>query len=211
MNGAWIAVAAAGAAVVAVPWVGPIYHVLLMLPFMAYGVVLLGLSLLFGYTGLVSFGHAAFFGLGAGTFNTTGDSNSFFGRFTGESNTTGFGNSFFGRTAGFSNTTGGSNSFFGRSAGFSNTTGGDNSFFGQRAGASNSTGFCSPHAAIPGGCDQCRAREKWLANSHGASHSDRQRAKTCRIHGIGRRHSPRKRGWIAPVSPPLGRRLPPRR
>jgi branched-chain amino acid transport system permease protein len=39
--------------------------VLLMLPFMAYGVVLLGLNLLFGYTGLVSFGHALFIGLGA--------------------------------------------------------------------------------------------------------------------------------------------------
>ena len=45
----------------------PIYHVLLMLPFMAYGVVLLGLNLLFGYTGLVSFGHALFIGLGAYT------------------------------------------------------------------------------------------------------------------------------------------------
>jgi branched-chain amino acid transport system permease protein len=47
--------------------VAPIYHVLLMLPFMAYGVVLLGLNLLFGYTGLVSFGHALFIGLGAYT------------------------------------------------------------------------------------------------------------------------------------------------
>ena len=55
------------AAVIAVPWVAPIYHVLLMLPFMAYGVVLLGLNLLFGYTGLVSFGHALFIGLGAYT------------------------------------------------------------------------------------------------------------------------------------------------
>ena len=52
-------------AILAVPWVAPIYHVLLMLPFMAYGVVLLGLNLLFGYTGLVSFGHALFIGLGA--------------------------------------------------------------------------------------------------------------------------------------------------
>ena len=38
-----------------------------MLPFMAYGVVLLGLNLLFGYTGLVSFGHALFIGIGAYT------------------------------------------------------------------------------------------------------------------------------------------------
>jgi branched-chain amino acid transport system permease protein len=55
------------AGIVVVPWLAPIYHVLLMLPFMAYGVVLLGLNLLFGYTGLVSFGHALFIGLGAYT------------------------------------------------------------------------------------------------------------------------------------------------
>ena len=44
-----------------------------MLPFMAYGVALLGLNLLFGYTGLVSFGHALFLGIGAytGAFLTT--------------------------------------------------------------------------------------------------------------------------------------------
>jgi branched-chain amino acid transport system permease protein len=41
------------------------YRLLLMLPFMAYGVTLLGLNLLFGYTGLVSFGHALFLGIGA--------------------------------------------------------------------------------------------------------------------------------------------------
>jgi branched-chain amino acid transport system permease protein len=62
-----IALGLALAVIVAVPWVAPIYHVLLMLPFMAYGVVLLGLNLLFGYTGLVSFGHALFIGLGAYT------------------------------------------------------------------------------------------------------------------------------------------------
>jgi branched-chain amino acid transport system permease protein len=38
-----------------------------MLPFMAYAVVLLGLNLLFGYAGLVSFGHALFIGIGAYT------------------------------------------------------------------------------------------------------------------------------------------------
>ena len=60
-----LAMAAAGA--LAVPWLAPTYHVLLMLPVMAYGIVLLGLNLLFGYTGLVSFGHALFIGLGAYT------------------------------------------------------------------------------------------------------------------------------------------------
>ena len=49
------------------------YRLLLMLPFMAYGVILLGLNLLFGYTGLVSFGHALFVSIGAytGAFLTT--------------------------------------------------------------------------------------------------------------------------------------------
>jgi branched-chain amino acid transport system permease protein len=56
---------AAVAAALVVPVVAPTYHVLLMLPFMAYAVVLLGLNLLFGYTGLVSFGHALFIGVGA--------------------------------------------------------------------------------------------------------------------------------------------------
>jgi branched-chain amino acid transport system permease protein len=53
------------AAMAVVPRLVPTYHVLLMLPFMAYSVVLLGLNLLFGYAGLVSFGHALFIGLGA--------------------------------------------------------------------------------------------------------------------------------------------------
>ena len=54
-------------AVAAIPATAPTYHVTLMLPFMAYGVVLLGMNLLFGYTGLVSFGHALFVGIGAYT------------------------------------------------------------------------------------------------------------------------------------------------
>jgi len=54
-------------AVLVLPLVAPAYYVLLMLPFMAYAVVLLGLNLLFGYAGLVSFGHALFIGIGAYT------------------------------------------------------------------------------------------------------------------------------------------------
>jgi branched-chain amino acid transport system permease protein len=55
------------AAILVLPLVVPPYYVTLMLPFMAYGVVLLGFNLLFGYTGLVSFGHALFIGIGAYT------------------------------------------------------------------------------------------------------------------------------------------------
>lgn len=50
-----------------VPVVVPTYFVTLMLPFFAYGVALLGLNLLFGYTGLLSFGQALFLGIGAYT------------------------------------------------------------------------------------------------------------------------------------------------
>jgi branched-chain amino acid transport system permease protein len=63
----------AGAALLTLPLVLSPYRLLLMLPFMAYGVILLGLNLLFGYTGLVSFGHALFVSIGAytGAFLTT--------------------------------------------------------------------------------------------------------------------------------------------
>jgi branched-chain amino acid transport system permease protein len=68
-----VALIAALVAALALPVVAPAYHVTLMLPFMAYGIALLGLNLLFGYTGLVSFGHALFLGIGAytGAFLTT--------------------------------------------------------------------------------------------------------------------------------------------
>jgi branched-chain amino acid transport system permease protein len=62
-----VALTVAAIAIVALPGVAPAYYVTLMLPFMAYGIVLLGLNLLFGYTGLVSFGHALFIGIGAYT------------------------------------------------------------------------------------------------------------------------------------------------
>lgn len=62
-----LALAALALAVLAAPHLGRDYYVTLMLSFFAYAVVLLGLNLLFGYTGLLSFGHALFIGLGAYT------------------------------------------------------------------------------------------------------------------------------------------------
>jgi branched-chain amino acid transport system permease protein len=50
-----------------VPFAGRDYYATLMLPFFAYGIALLGLNLLFGYTGLLSFGHALYLALGAYT------------------------------------------------------------------------------------------------------------------------------------------------
>ena len=62
-----LVVAAALVAVAAVPFLGRDYYATLMLPFFGYGIALLGLNLLFGYTGLLSFGHALFVALGAYT------------------------------------------------------------------------------------------------------------------------------------------------
>jgi branched-chain amino acid transport system permease protein len=62
-----LALAAAVAAVAALPLVGRDYYATLMLPFFGYTLALLGLNLLFGTTGLLSFGHALFVALGGYT------------------------------------------------------------------------------------------------------------------------------------------------
>ncbi|MGZ9059998.1 MAG: ABC transporter permease subunit, partial [Burkholderiaceae bacterium] len=57
-----------GAAIVVLaifPHVAQPYYVTLVLPAFAYAIALLGFNLLFGYTGLLSFGHALFVALGA--------------------------------------------------------------------------------------------------------------------------------------------------
>jgi branched-chain amino acid transport system permease protein len=49
------------------PLIASPYALVLMLPFIGYGIALLGFNLLFGGTGLLSFGHALFLGVGAYT------------------------------------------------------------------------------------------------------------------------------------------------
>jgi branched-chain amino acid transport system permease protein len=63
----WPVLAAVGLAGLVFPRLGWDYYATLMLSFFAYAVALLGLNLLFGYAGLLSFGHALFLGLGAYT------------------------------------------------------------------------------------------------------------------------------------------------
>lgn len=59
-------IAIAGTIVLAVvPALAPPYYVNLLIPFFGYAIALLGFNLLFGYTGLLSFGHAMFLGFGA--------------------------------------------------------------------------------------------------------------------------------------------------
>src|SRR5262249_31061664 len=61
-----LVVAAVGTvAFVLLPIIVPPYYIGLMIPFFGYAIALLGFNLLFGYTGLLSFGHAMFLGIGA--------------------------------------------------------------------------------------------------------------------------------------------------
>ena len=60
-----IGVVVAIAGLAAVPFVAPPFYVNLLVPFFGYAIALLGFNLLFGYAGLLSFGHAMFLGLGA--------------------------------------------------------------------------------------------------------------------------------------------------
>jgi branched-chain amino acid transport system permease protein len=59
-------IALAGIAALAlVPLAAPPYYASLMIPFFGYAIALLGFNLLFGNSGLLSFGHAMFLGFGA--------------------------------------------------------------------------------------------------------------------------------------------------
>jgi branched-chain amino acid transport system permease protein len=58
--------AIAGAAALGlVPVLAPPFYANLLVPFFGYAIALLGFNLLFGYAGLLSFGHAMFLGVGA--------------------------------------------------------------------------------------------------------------------------------------------------
>jgi branched-chain amino acid transport system permease protein len=64
IDGSWVLLALVGVAALLPLFASP-YLLLLMLPFVAYSIALLGFNLLFGTTGLLSFGHALFLGVGA--------------------------------------------------------------------------------------------------------------------------------------------------
>lgn len=53
------------ALIFAAPSIAGPYYITLLLPAFGYGIALLGINLLFGYTGLLSFGHALFIAIGA--------------------------------------------------------------------------------------------------------------------------------------------------
>ncbi|MEH2509193.1 branched-chain amino acid transport system permease protein [Nitrobacteraceae bacterium AZCC 1564] len=69
VNGLWVFFGLL-AVMALLPFVASPYALLLMVPFFAYAIALLGFNLLFGTTGLLSFGHALFLGVGAYTAST---------------------------------------------------------------------------------------------------------------------------------------------
>ena len=66
INGLWVLLGLI-AVMALLPLVASPYALMLMLPFIGYSIALLGFNLLFGTTGLLSFGHALFLGVGAYT------------------------------------------------------------------------------------------------------------------------------------------------
>jgi len=60
-----LSIASAFCALALVPLLAPPFYANLLITFFAYSIALLGLNLLFGYAGLLSFGHAMFLGVGA--------------------------------------------------------------------------------------------------------------------------------------------------
>jgi len=62
---AFLALAAAGVALLAMPALLPPYPLILLCYALVLGIACLGLNLLYGTTGLLSLGHATFFGIGA--------------------------------------------------------------------------------------------------------------------------------------------------
>jgi len=66
-----LAVSVILAAMAGFPWVGGDYDVVLVSRVLCFAILALSLDLLWGYTGLLSFGHGAFFGIGAYSLGLT--------------------------------------------------------------------------------------------------------------------------------------------
>lgn len=60
-----LGLAVAGAALLVLPWFVRVYHLFLLLDAIVFALLAMSLDIVLGYAGMVSFGHAAFFGIGA--------------------------------------------------------------------------------------------------------------------------------------------------
>jgi branched-chain amino acid transport system permease protein len=53
------------AGLIAIPWVAPYFYIFIATEILIMGLLAASFNLIFGYTGMLSFGHAAFFGMGS--------------------------------------------------------------------------------------------------------------------------------------------------
>lgn len=60
-----VALALLAAGLVALPWIAPYFYIFIATEVLILGLFAASFNLIFGYTGMLSFGHAAFFGAGA--------------------------------------------------------------------------------------------------------------------------------------------------
>ncbi|MEC7816450.1 MAG: branched-chain amino acid ABC transporter permease [Pseudomonadota bacterium] len=61
----WAIMALVFAGLVAVPWIASYFYLFIMTEILILGLFAASFNLIFGYTGMLSFGHAAFFGIGS--------------------------------------------------------------------------------------------------------------------------------------------------
>ena len=61
----WIVAALTMALLVALPWIAPYFYIFIATEILILGLLAASFNLVFGYTGMLSFGHAAFFGIGS--------------------------------------------------------------------------------------------------------------------------------------------------
>src|SRR5690606_13928877 len=64
-RGAWVVGALVLILLVALPWVAPYFYIFIATEVLILGLLAASFNLIFGYTGMLSFGHAAFFGIGS--------------------------------------------------------------------------------------------------------------------------------------------------
>ncbi len=53
------------AGLIAVPWIASYFYIFILTEILILGLFAASFNLIFGYTGMLSFGHAAFFGIGS--------------------------------------------------------------------------------------------------------------------------------------------------
>ena len=61
----WVVAVVVMALLVALPWVAPYFYIFIATEVLILGLLAASFNLVFGYTGMLSFGHAAFFGIGS--------------------------------------------------------------------------------------------------------------------------------------------------